>query len=72
MTPQALLEHYGSQAEIARVFGCAQPSVKEWFDNGMVPEGRQYQAELATGGKLRADKPADRKTPANDSTRRAA
>lgn len=60
MTPQDLLTHFGTQAEIARVLGCKQPSVCEWFDNGVVPEGRQYQIEIATSGALKADKPANR------------
>lgn len=61
MTPQEVLSHFGTQAEIARVLGCKQPSVAEWFLPGAkVPEGRQYQLELATGGTLKADKPANR------------
>jgi len=61
MTPQDLLNFFGTQSEIARALGCAQSSVSEWFDNGQIPEGRQYQTELATNGQLRASKPANRK-----------
>lgn len=61
MTPQEVLTHFGTQAEIARVLGCKQPSIAEWFDKGEVPEGRQYQLEIATKGKLVADKPANRR-----------
>lgn len=61
MTPQQLLDHFGTQIEIARVLGVKPPSVAEWFENGEIPDGRQYQAELATGGKLTADRPANRK-----------
>lgn len=60
MTPSDLLKHYGSQTAIARALGCTQPSVNEWFEKDAVPEGRQYQAELATNGKLKAAKPANR------------
>jgi hypothetical protein len=60
MTPQQVLDHFGTQAEIARVLGCKQPSVAEWFDKDEVPEGRQYQLELATAGALKAAKPANR------------
>jgi DNA-binding transcriptional regulator YdaS (Cro superfamily) len=60
MSPQQVLEHFGTQAEIARALGCRQPSVAEWFAEGRVPEGRQYQIELATKGALKADKPAKR------------
>ena len=58
MTPQDLQKHYGTQTAIARALGAAQSSVAEWFQNGRIPEGRQYQIELATNGVLRADKPA--------------
>jgi len=61
MTPQQVLKYFGTQAEIARVLGCKQPSVAEWFlPDGKVPEGRQYQLEIATGGALKAEKPANR------------
>lgn len=60
MTPSDLLAHFGSQTAIARALGCSQPSVNEWFKDGSVPEGRQYQVQLATNGKLKADKPAAR------------
>lgn len=49
-----------TQAEISRVLGVKPPSVAEWFENGAVPEGRQYQVEIASGGALKADKPAIR------------
>ncbi len=61
MTPAEALAHFGSKAEIARVVGVQPPSVIEWFDNNEIPEGRQYQLELASNGLLRADKPANRK-----------
>lgn len=61
MTPDDLLSFFGSKAEIARALGVKPPSVGEWFDSGEIPEVRQYQAEVATAGKLRADIPADRR-----------
>ena len=60
MTPNDLLTIWPTQAEIARVLGVKPPSVAEWFENGAIPEGRQYQAQIASGGKLQADKPAMR------------
>jgi DNA-binding transcriptional regulator YdaS (Cro superfamily) len=60
MSPKEALDHFKTQAEIARVLGVKPPSVSEWFDLGVFPEGRQYQLELATKGKLRADLPANR------------
>jgi len=64
MTPQEALSFFGSKAEIARVLGISPPSVIEWFDRAEIPEGRQYQIEIATDGALRADQPANRKAPA--------
>ena len=58
MTPKQALDHFGTQQRIARALGMAQSSVAEWFAAGRIPEGRQYQIELATGGALRADRPA--------------
>ena len=60
MRPADLLTIWPTQAEIARVLGVKPPSVAEWFENGAIPEGRQYQAQLASNGLLQADKPAFR------------
>ena len=61
MTPNDLLEFFGTKAEIARACGVEPPSITDWFASGEVPETRQYQIELATNGQLRASKPADRR-----------
>lgn len=62
MTAQDLLEYFGTKAAIARALGVSSPSVAEWFDPDIgVPDGRQYQAQIATKGKLKADLPALRK-----------
>lgn len=63
MSPEQVIEHYGSQANVGRALGVSQPSIWEWVQNGRVPLVRQYQIELATAGKLRADRPADRSDP---------
>lgn len=60
MSPRQVLDYFGTRARAARVLGCSQPAMIEWEQTGEVPEGRQYQIELATGGALRADLPADR------------
>ena len=61
MTPQDVEAYYGSKAEIANALGCKLPSVYEWFEEGRgIPEGRQYQIQIATKGKLKAEKPANR------------
>lgn len=64
MSPQELLAHYGTQAAAAKALGCAQSTVAEWCTDGSIPEGRQYQIELATNRILVADKPAFRGAPA--------
>lgn len=66
MSPHDLLTIWPSQAEIARALGVQPPSVAEWFDRGLVPEGRQYQVQLASGGRLVADKPPLRTAAAAD------
>jgi DNA-binding transcriptional regulator YdaS (Cro superfamily) len=58
MSPKTVIEFYGGLSATARALGCKPQTVSEWVDNGEVPEGRQYQIELATNGALRADKPA--------------
>lgn len=64
MSPQELVTHYGTQSAAAKALGCGQSTVAEWCSDGVIPEGRQYQIELATGGALVADKPAFRGAPA--------
>jgi hypothetical protein len=62
MTANDLLKYFGTKTAIARALGCTPASVAEWFyPNVGVPEGRQYQAQLATRGALKADVPALRK-----------
>lgn len=61
MSPSEALAFFKTKAELARVLGVQPPSVSEWFDAECIPEGRQYQLELATGGALKADAPANRK-----------
>ncbi len=56
MTPNEVKRYFGTQANIAKALGCEQSSVSEWFANGYIPEGRQYQIELGTQSFLRADK----------------
>ena len=54
MTYDDLIQHYGSQIEIARALGVAPPSVHGWQYTG-VPPLRQLQIEGLTRKKLRAD-----------------
>ncbi len=59
MTYEQVLSYYGTAANIARAFDVRSASVAAWKRDG-VPEVRQYQIEIATKGKLKADKPAMR------------
>ena len=59
MTRKDIIKYFGTQAEAARRLGVAPQTILEWECVG-VPDGRQYQVELATKGRLRASKPADR------------
>lgn len=59
MSPQNLLDHYKTQAAIAKAAGIKQPSVAEWFANDEVPLTRQFQFEVLTDGALRADRPTE-------------
>ena len=56
MTYDQAIQYFGSMSALARAMGVSVPSVCDWRDG--IPEVRQYQIELATGGKLVADKPA--------------
>ena len=47
-----------SQSSLARALGCAPQRVCEWVDKGFIPEGRQYQIELITKGRVKAELPA--------------
>ncbi|UBB15454.1 Cro/CI family transcriptional regulator [Comamonas odontotermitis] len=58
MSPKQLISFFQTQAAAARALGCAQSTIAEWVAAGSVPDGRQYQAQLATNGQLRADRPA--------------
>jgi len=60
MTPDDAKNFFSTQAAIARVLGISAPAVSEWFDVGRIPIGRQYQLELASGGRLKADLPPNR------------
>ena len=59
MTRKDIIKYFGTQANAARRLGVSPQTILEWESVG-VPLGRQYQVELATKGRLRASKPADR------------
>lgn len=61
MTYEQAIEFFGTQSKMARALGVEPPSVAEWKSG--IPMRRQYQIELATKGKLKADIPALRSRP---------
>jgi DNA-binding transcriptional regulator YiaG len=55
MNIQDLIDHFGSQAAIAKALGTSAQVVSAWKVKNRVPIGRQYEIQLLTAGKLRAD-----------------
>ena len=53
MRTSDVVEHFGSQAAVARALNIKPPSVAEWGES--VPPLRQLQIEKLTAGKLQAD-----------------
>lgn len=58
MTPQAVVEHFGTIAAAARALDIKGPSISGWIANGEIPIDRQCQIEVITGGRLVADREA--------------
>ena len=58
MTFDQALSHFGTIPDMALALGVKSPSIYEWKRDGAIPETRQYQIELATKGRLKADFPA--------------
>lgn len=73
MTPDQLLERYGTKADIARAGEERRKAIPEmkndgeitrqmvqgWFERGNVPLDKQTLFEVDTGGELRADVSAE-------------
>jgi hypothetical protein len=58
MTKAEVIAHYGGAREVAGVLGIAVSAVHQWKS---VPMGRQYQLELLTKGRLKAEKAGKQK-----------
>lgn len=58
MKPSDLISFFRTATGVAHALGCAPSTVSEWVASNQVPDGRQYQAQLATNGQLLADRPA--------------
>lgn len=55
MNKSDVVRHFGSQAEVARALGISPGAVWQWAED--LPEDRQAQIELLTGGRIKADIP---------------
>lgn len=55
MKKSEVIAYFNGIQETADALGIRYQSVREWPEDG-VPEGRQYQIEVYTHGKLRADR----------------
>lgn len=58
MKPKDLIDYFGNMSRVAEAMGVSLPSVSKWCELDEVPDLRQYQAQIATGGYLVADTPA--------------
>ncbi|HHQ4887274.1 TPA: Cro/CI family transcriptional regulator [Aeromonas veronii] len=52
MKKQDAIDHFGGAAKLALALGCKPQAISQWRDH--VPQGRAYQIEVLTGGKLKA------------------
>jgi len=57
MTFDEVINHFGSQADVARALKCTKSYITKWLQEGYVPRVRQYEIEKITGGKLVVGKP---------------
>ena len=55
MKYEDVIDHFGSQQAVADAIGIKQPSVAAWKEAG-IPEPRQFQLEVITDGRLKADR----------------
>lgn len=53
MKKASAIAHFGSAAELARELGITEAAVSKWGE--IIPQGRAYQIQVMTGGKLKAD-----------------
>ena len=51
---QELVDHYGSPKQVADALGISKQLAHYWKRNG-IPIGRQYEIQVLTAGKFRAD-----------------
>jgi hypothetical protein len=62
MTKTEALKHFGNDIfKLADALGCRSQAVYKW-PGDTVPAGRQWQLEVITKGKLKADRPKQAKS----------
>jgi transcriptional repressor of cell division inhibition gene dicB len=54
MTFQELVDHFGSPRQVQEALGISKQLASYWKRAG-IPIGRQYEIQVLTGGKFRAD-----------------
>jgi transcriptional repressor of cell division inhibition gene dicB len=54
MTYNDLVEHFGSSRQVQEALGISKQLASYWKRAG-IPIGRQYEIQVLTGGKFRAD-----------------
>ena len=55
MKTKAAIEYFGSRRALAEAVGVSRESVRKWVVAGRLPQGRAYQLQIITGGRLRAE-----------------
>lgn len=55
MNMQQLVEYFGNQRAIAKALNTSDQVVSMWKVKDRIPLGRQYEIQILTGGRLRAD-----------------
>ena len=56
MTLDNLLAHFKTKTAIAKALDISPQAVQQWFDAKKIPSTRQFQIQIVTKGKLKAEK----------------
>lgn len=54
MTFNQVIRHFGGISQTANALGVSYQAVFQWRENKHIPQGRQWQIQALTGGKLKA------------------
>lgn len=55
MTPAEIIEYFGCRTEAANKIGVTYEAVRQWVHQNKIPQLRQCQIEIITGGTLSVD-----------------